>query len=137
MLIIFGLRRRGYRMANVFAMCGICHSPAAQAVVRIKTFFTLFFVPIIPVGTKYRSTCTLCGGTIELSKDQADQAMVTMEQQRAQAQAQTPPSTPPPPAFAQASASPAPVAEAPAPPQVPDHHANGGEPPPPPADRAS
>ena len=102
MLILFGLRRRGYRLANVFAMCGICHTPAAQAVVRIKTFFTLFFIPLIPVGTKYRSTCTLCGGTIELSKDQADQAMVTMQQQQAQAQAQPPR----PPAFAQAPSSP-------------------------------
>jgi hypothetical protein len=123
-LIIFGLRRRGYRMANVFAMCGICHTPAAQAVVRIKTFFTLFFIPLVPVGTKYRSTCTMCGGTIELSKDQADQAMVTMQQQRAQAQAQQTP------AFAQAPASQAPVVDASAPPQVPAPNANGGEPPP-------
>ena len=110
MLIIFGLRRRGYRMANVFAMCGICHTPAAQAVVRIKTFFTLFFIPLIPVGTKYRSTCTLCGGTIELSKDQADQAMVTMQQQRAQAQVQAPQ----PPAFAQAPAPQVVAVDAPA-----------------------
>jgi hypothetical protein len=123
-LIIFGLCRRGYRMANVFAMCGICHTPAAQAVVRIKTFFTLFFIPLVPVGTKYRSTCTMCGGTIELSKDQADQAMVTMQQQRAQAQAQQTP------AFAQAPASQAPVVDASAPPQVPASNANGGEPPP-------
>ena len=127
MLIIFGLRRRGYRMANVFAMCGICHTPAAQAVVRIKTFFTLFFIPLIPVGTKYRSTCTLCGGTIELSKDQADQAMVTMQQQRAQAQVQAPQ----PPAFAQAPAPQVVAVDTPAPPQAPGPNANGGEPPPP------
>jgi hypothetical protein len=87
-LLIFGLRRRGYRLANVFAMCGICHAPAAQAVVKIRTFFTFFFIPLIPVGTKYRSTCTLCGGTIELNKAQADQAIATMNQQRAQAQPQ-------------------------------------------------
>jgi hypothetical protein len=126
-LIIFGLRRRGYRMANVFAMCGICHTPAAQAVVRIKTFFTLFFIPLIPVGTKYRSTCTMCGGTIELSKEQADQAMITTQQQRAQAQAQTPQ----PPAFAQAPAPQVPAVDAPAPLQAPAPNANGGAPPPP------
>jgi hypothetical protein len=126
-LIIFGLRRRGWRMANVFAMCGICHTPAAQAVVRIKTFFTLFFIPLIPVGTKYRSTCTMCGGTIELSKDQADQAMVTMQQQRVQAQAQGPQA----PAFAQAPAPQVPAVDAPAPPQAQAPNAIGGEPPPP------
>ena len=124
MLIIFGLRRRGYRLANVFAMCGICHTPAAQAVVRIKTFFTLFFIPLIPVGTKYRSTCTMCGGTIELSRDQADQAMVTMQQQQAQAQAQHSP------AFAQAPASQVPAADASVPPQGSAANADGGELPP-------
>ncbi len=87
MLIIFGVRRRGHRMANVFAMCGICHTPAAQSIIRIKTFFTLFFIPLIPLGSKYRSTCTMCGGTIALTKDQADHAMATMHEQRAAAQA--------------------------------------------------
>ena len=58
MLLIFGVRRRGYRMVNVFAMCGVCHTPAAQAVTRVRTFFTFFFIPLIPLGSKYRSTCT-------------------------------------------------------------------------------
>lgn len=138
MLLIFGLRRRGYRMANVFAMCGICHTPAAQAVVRIKTFFTFFFIPLIPVGTKYRSTCTMCGGTIELTKDQADHAMVTMQQQRAQAQQPQAPqpfepaavSTTTPPAPAPAPQGPA--IEAPPPPsgQVTNDPADGAPPPP-------
>jgi hypothetical protein len=93
-LLIFGMRRRGYRIANVFAMCGICHSPAAQAVVKVRTFFTFFFIPLIPLGTKYRSTCTMCGGVTELNQAQADQAVATMNQQRAQAQAQAPATTP-------------------------------------------
>jgi hypothetical protein len=132
-LLIFGLRRRGYRMANVFAMCGICHTPAAQAVVRIKTFFTFFFIPLIPVGTKYRSTCTMCGGTIELTKEQADHAMVTMQQQREQAQQQqpfqpaavsTPPAAAPPPQ--------GPAIDAPPPPsgQMINDPADGAPPPP-------
>lgn len=72
-------------MANVFAMCGACHSPAAQGLIRVKTFFTLFFIPLIPVGTKYRSVCTMCGATSSLTKDQADQAMAMAQRQRAQA----------------------------------------------------
>ena len=70
-------------MANVFAMCGVCHTPAAQGIVRIKTFFTLFFIPLIPVGTKYRSVCTMCGATSNLTKDQADHAMASAHQQAA------------------------------------------------------
>ena len=85
MLIIFGLRRRGLRLANVFAMCGVCHSPAAQGIVRIKTFFTLFFIPLIPVGTKYRSVCTMCGATSDLTREQADHAVASAQQQASQA----------------------------------------------------
>jgi hypothetical protein len=86
-LIIFGIRRRGHRLANVFALCGVCRSPAAQGVIRIKTFFTLFFIPLIPLGSKYRSVCTMCGATTNLTKQQADHAMVTARQQRAEATA--------------------------------------------------
>lgn len=90
MLLIFGVRRRGQRLATIFAMCGICHSPAAQAVVRIKTFFTFFFIPLIPLGSKYRSTCTLCGGSVSLTREQADHAVATMQEQRAAAPAPGP-----------------------------------------------
>ena len=87
MLLIFGIRRRGHRMGTVFAICGQCHTPAAQALIRIKTFFTFFFIPLIPLGSKYRSTCTMCGTVVNLTKEQADAGM---QQAQAQAQAQTP-----------------------------------------------
>jgi hypothetical protein len=93
-LLIFGLRRRGYRMANVFAMCGVCHTPAAQAVARVKTFFTFFFIPLIPLGTKYRSTCTMCGATISLTKEQAEAAVEHARVAHQQAQAGQVPSAP-------------------------------------------
>ena len=94
MLLIFGVRRRGYRMVNVFAMCGVCHTPAAQAVTRVRTFFTFFFIPLIPLGSKYRSTCTLCGGTISLTKEQAEAAVASARLAHEQAQAGTAPSAP-------------------------------------------
>jgi hypothetical protein len=108
-LLIFGVRRRGYRMVNVFAMCGTCHTPAAHAVVRVKTFFTFFFIPLIPLGSKYRSTCTMCGAVSNLTKEQADAAVATAQQ----AQAGGPP---PMPAAAVGSPTPAaPSVPAPAP----------------------
>jgi len=82
-LLIFGVRRRGYRMANVFAMCGVCHTPAAQAIARVKTFFTFFFIPLIPLGSKYRSTCTLCGATVSLTKEQAEAGVEAARQAQA------------------------------------------------------
>jgi hypothetical protein len=99
-------------MVNVFAMCGICHTPAAQAVARVRTFFTFFFIPLIPLGSKYRSTCTLCGGTISLTKEQAEAAVESTRQANEQAQAGMAPSAPAAAFGAAPAASPPPPAPA-------------------------
>jgi hypothetical protein len=97
MFIIFGFRRRAYRLATVFANCGHCHTPAAQAVVRVRRFFTLFFIPLIPLGSKYRSTCTMCGGAYSLTKEQADTAVQQAQAQRVAADQAQQGQTPSPP----------------------------------------
>ena len=88
-IFIFGIRRKAYRLATVFAVCGLCHTPAAQAVVRVRTFFSLFFVPLIPLANRYRTTCTMCGQSTTITREAAD-ALVA----GAHAQAAAPP--PPP-----------------------------------------
>jgi hypothetical protein len=107
-LLIFGVRRRGYRMVNVFALCGVCHAPAAQAVARIRTYFTFFFIPLIPLGSTYRSTCTLCGATISLTKEQAGIAVESARHARAETQAGAGPSAPAA-AFGSSPPAPSPV----------------------------
>ena len=97
MLIIFGIRRKAYRLATVFALCRLCGSPAAQVVSRVRTFFSLFFVPIIPMGSTYRSTCSLCGRTVKITKEEADQ-LVAHAQSGAPTPAR-PPAVYPPPAM--------------------------------------
>jgi hypothetical protein len=71
MFIIFGIKRMMHRLATVFAVCGQCGSPAAQVVARRSTWFSLFFIPVIPLGSKYFSTCTLCGVSTRLDKEHA------------------------------------------------------------------
>jgi hypothetical protein len=71
MLIIFGIKRIVHRLATVFAMCAQCGSPAAQVVARRSTWFSLFFIPVVPLGSKYFSTCTLCGVATALQKEHA------------------------------------------------------------------
>jgi hypothetical protein len=104
MFFIFGIKRMGRRLATVFAMCGQCHSPAAQVIVRRATWFTLFFIPVIPLGSKYVSTCTLCGTSTRIDKEQALH-MVEVSQQSA---APSSPSTTPPAANPPAPQAPAP-----------------------------
>jgi transcription elongation factor Elf1 len=80
MLLIFGIKRRMRRLATVFALCAQCGSPAAQVVVRRTTWFSLFFIPVVRLGTKYASTCTLCGMSTRLDKEQALRAVAQAQQ---------------------------------------------------------
>jgi hypothetical protein len=93
---IFGIRRKASRLATVFFVCALCHTPAAQAVTRVRTFFTLFFVPLIPLGSSYRTTCTFCGRSVKVNKDGADHLVASAN---AHAPTQGPPTSfaPPPP----------------------------------------
>ena len=45
------------------ATCPNCGNVAAQRVDRRKRAFSLFFDPIIPLGSSYTATCTACGIT--------------------------------------------------------------------------
>ncbi len=80
MFLIFGIKRIRRRLATVLAMCGRCSTPAAQVVVRVGTWFSLFFIPLIPLRSKYVSTCTLCGESVKIDKDQALQTVAVAQQ---------------------------------------------------------
>ena len=109
MIVIFGIRRRASRLATVFALCRVCGSPAAQAITRVRTFFSLFFVLVVPLGSTYRSTCTLCGRTVKITREEAEQVAV-------QSQGAAPPTGFPPPT---GPATWPPPATAPSPPAMP------------------
>jgi zinc ribbon protein len=89
MFLIFGIKRLRRRLTTTFALCAQCGRPAAQVVVRVSTWFSLFFIPVIPLGNKYLSTCTLCGVSTKLDKAQAQQMVTSAQQVAAQ-----PPATP-------------------------------------------
>jgi len=71
-MIIFGTRSTAILLAMINFVCGNCHNPAAQKVIKHVTKFTLFFVPLFPVYIKRSVTCTYCGATAPLTKEQAD-----------------------------------------------------------------
>jgi zinc-ribbon family len=80
MIILFGFRRRATRLATIFVMCAYCHTPAAHALTRTRRYFTLFFIPVIPLGTKYITTCTMCGHGTQITKEGADQYLAAVAQ---------------------------------------------------------
>ncbi|GLW49184.1 hypothetical protein Stsp02_48450 [Streptomyces sp. NBRC 14336] len=72
-MIIFGTKGYLYQLAILTLVCGQCGNPAAHTLRKRVTKFTLFFVPLFPVSTKYSTQCTFCGLEQKLTKEQAEQ----------------------------------------------------------------
>ncbi|GAA4068533.1 MULTISPECIES: zinc-ribbon domain-containing protein [Streptomyces] len=71
-MIIFGTRGYLYQLAMLTLVCGRCGNPAAHAIRKSVTKFTLFFVPLFPISTKFRTQCTFCGLEQGITKEQAE-----------------------------------------------------------------
>ena len=76
-MLIFGLSTRDFLMATLYFVCERCHNQGAHQLVRRVRRISLFFVPLIPVGTRYLDTCTVCGRTVDVPREQAEQAAAT------------------------------------------------------------
>ncbi|MFI9382254.1 zinc-ribbon domain-containing protein [Kutzneria sp. NPDC052558] len=74
-LLIWGTRRYVQQLLMTMLVCNNCHNPAAHALRKFTTKFTLFFIPLFPVSSRYQLQCTYCGYASELAKEQA-QALV-------------------------------------------------------------
>lgn len=72
-MIIFGTKGYLYQLAILTLVCPRCGNPSAHALRKRVTKFTLFFVPLFPVSTKYSTQCTFCGAESKLSQEQAEQ----------------------------------------------------------------
>ncbi|MET8472668.1 zinc-ribbon domain-containing protein [Streptomyces sp. NPDC006422] len=71
-MIIFGTRGYAYQLAILTFVCGSCGNPAAHTLRKFVTKFTLFFVPLFPISTKYQAQCTFCGAAHQVPKEHVD-----------------------------------------------------------------
>jgi len=78
MIILFGFRRRIARLGTAFLLCPYCQTPAAQVVSRVRRYFTVFFIPIIPLGGKFVVTCTMCGRGTQVSQETAESYLTSV-----------------------------------------------------------
>jgi hypothetical protein len=69
LLIIFGFRTAVRLLGIVTVSCRRCGNPAAHRLEERRRTFTVFFVPLIPLGRRSEITCTYCG----LLSDVADE----------------------------------------------------------------
>ena len=72
MFFIFGFKNSSRNLGLSRATCPHCGNVAAQRVDRRKRAFSLFFVPIIPLGSSYTATCTACGITTKIDRSRVD-----------------------------------------------------------------
>ncbi|MGW4526259.1 zinc-ribbon domain-containing protein [Amycolatopsis sp. NPDC004378] len=82
-MLIWGWRTRVYVLAMTTFLCGRCGNPASHSVRKAVTKFTLFFIPLFPIGVKYSAQCTFCGVENRISKEDA----VRLQEQESAAQA--------------------------------------------------
>jgi hypothetical protein len=71
--LIFGFRTKSYPQGWVAMVCQVCGHTGNQLLVREVTKFSLFFVPLFPVRTKYVVECQnpMCRSRVKLSGAEA------------------------------------------------------------------
>jgi hypothetical protein len=89
-LIIFGVRRLRRQLGVVLTVCQRCGRPCAHSIVRVKTFFALFFIPVLPLGTNYYTVCSMCAGTVRIDRPGAERLVEAAAHQAAQPVQMTP-----------------------------------------------
>lgn len=50
--------------------CKYCETEGVWQLCVMRTWFTLFFIPLIPYATKYCIVCPTCGSYVQLTKEE-------------------------------------------------------------------
>ena len=59
--------------------CDYCNEKGVWQLALIRTWFTLFFIPIIPYSKKYCIMCPKCGSYISLTQEQYNEIKNELE----------------------------------------------------------
>jgi hypothetical protein len=75
-VLIFGFGVTQTLLATLVFVCETCGTNAAHHLVKRVRKFSLFFIPLFPVGaTRYVDTCVACGRSLEVTAEQAEAAL--------------------------------------------------------------
>ena len=69
-MIIWGWghqKTKVYGQLHETEICVNCNNEMNRVLLRDRTYFTLFFIPLIPYKTAYFSVCPICKDAITLS----------------------------------------------------------------------
>lgn len=71
MFFIVGARPQVRELRTLTMVCWKCSTPSAHRLTQVKNHVTLFFIPLIPFGSKRILQCLLCGANQELTEEQS------------------------------------------------------------------
>lgn len=72
MFLLIGMRPVLTVLFAVTFVCGHCGTAARQRIVREQRKVTLFFIPLLTIGTSWFVECHHCARQTELTRDQAE-----------------------------------------------------------------
>ena len=73
MFVLFGFRTRERPLSSSLRVCEVCGVSARQVLVKRSTIFTLFFVPLLPMGRgTYLLRCAYCGAVRRVDRSAAE-----------------------------------------------------------------
>lgn len=74
-MIVMGVRGRAEHLGMPRLRCPRCGQDALHRIVRSQPWFTLFFVPVLPLRSRFSSTCSFCGLTRRIDARAARSAL--------------------------------------------------------------
>jgi hypothetical protein len=77
MFFLFGVRTKAKPIGQLDRACTKCARSTMHVAVETRRWFTLFFIPVIPLGGNHFVRCNLCGLTTKASPEMKSQ-MATM-----------------------------------------------------------
>jgi zinc-ribbon family len=76
MFFLIGIRTKAKAIAQQERACTKCLRPTMQAIVQTKKWFTLFFVPVIPLCGNFFARCGVCGLNAKCTSELKDQLAI-------------------------------------------------------------
>ena len=73
MLFLFGMRTKAKSIGQIERACSKCARPTMHNAIESRRWFTLFFIPVIPLGGNFVVRCGVCGLTSKGSPELKNQ----------------------------------------------------------------
>lgn len=73
-MIIFGIGDKKAQLLGTIGMmdCPRCNNTSEWPIHKERSYFSLFFIPLIPYSTRYLLSCPVCRETREITEEEKE-----------------------------------------------------------------